>query len=220
MDQFAVNESRMLYFHRVLLDQARLSPGLVRRAVEALPDMRGRVPTLAATWTEWEGLLAAGLDAVAAATLADSAQAGLLRAHSPLAEILDADERNALWQRVGLQQFAAYYLAAVADLGLSLDEEAAITGLPEAELAGWGDVAPLSMTRGTLDALKIVIAVQRSLSLLYPEAAQRQAWLRQPSAAFPAGPLAAMLTGGGAAVQDMLAATVTPGLGRDVMPSH
>lgn len=154
MDRFAVNESRMLYFHRVLVDQARLSPGLMARARAALPEMRRRNPGLAATWEQWEGLLASGLDAIERAVLADGAQAGLLRANSPLAEILEAEERNALWQRVGLQQFAAYYLGAVDDLGLSLEEEAAITGLAIAELEGWLDRPPLTMTAGALEALK------------------------------------------------------------------
>lgn len=220
MAHFAVDESRMLYFHRVLLDQARRTPGLMPRAVAALPAMRDRVPALAGMWDEWEALLAAGLSAVEAAILVDTARAGLLRANSPLAEILDSDERNALWQRVGLQQIAAYYLTAVADLGLSLDEEAAITGLSEDELASWAAAPPLTMSQGTLDALKTIIAVQRALAALHPEPDQRQAWLRQPNDAFPATPLAALTGGDATSVQQELAAAVQPGLSREAMPSH
>lgn len=220
MAHFAVDESRMLYFHRVLLDQARRTPNLVLRAVAALPAMRDRVPGLAGMWREWDALLAAGLSAIEAAILADTAQAGLLRANSPLAEILDADERNALWQRVGLQQLVAYYLAAVTDLGLSLDEEAAITGLSEDELAGWADAPPPTLSRRTLDALKTIIAVQRALAALHPVPDQRQAWLRQPNDTFPATPLAALTGGDAALVQQMLAAAVQPGLSREAMPSH
>lgn len=220
MDRFAVNESRMLYFHRVLIDQARLSPGLVARARAALPAMRERTPALAGTWDQWEVLLTAGLDAVEQALLADGAHAGLLRANSPLADILEAEERNALWQRVGLQQFAAYYLGAVEDLGLSLEEEAAITGLPVAELEGWSEAPPLTMTQGVLETLKTVIAIQRALAALYPERETRQAWLRGHVDAFAATPVAILVNGGGDLVQQYLAAAVQPRLDRDHLPSH
>jgi hypothetical protein len=220
MDRFAVNESRMLYFHRVLIDQARRSPGLIARARPALAGMRLRAPALATLWDQWEGLLAAGLDAIEQALLADGAQAGLLRANSPLAEILEAEERNALWQRVGLQQFAAYYLGAVQDLGLSLDEEAAITTLDVTELESWSEAPPLSMTQAALDALKMVIAIQRALTALFPEQDMRQAWLRGHVDSFAARPIDMLVGGGGDLVQSYLAAAVQPNLDRETLPSY
>lgn len=220
MDPFAVTESRLRYFHRVLLDQARRTPALVQRASRALPGLKQRAPALAAVWDDWEGLLAAGLDAVEAATAPDTPQAGLLRAHSPLAEILDMDERNALWQRVGLQQIAAYYLEAVEDLRLSLDEEAAITGMAEDELAGWSDTPPMAMTRGALDALKMVIAIQRALLVLHPDVQDRRAWLRAPCDGLAGSPIDVLVAGGGERVQDHLAQWVRPVLGADSLPSH
>lgn len=220
MDRFAVNESRMLYFHRVLVDQARRTPGLLARAQAVLPAMRERAPALASMWDQWDVLLTAGLDAIEQALLAEGAHAGLLRANSPLAEILESEERNALWQRVGLQQFAAYYLGAVADLGLSLEEEAAITGLPAAELEGWTEAPPLTMTQGVLDALKMVIAIQRALASLYPESEIRQDWLRGHVDAFSASPITLMVNGGGALVQQYLVEAVQPHLDRENLPSH
>ncbi|CAA7621993.1 hypothetical protein [Magnetospirillum sp. UT-4] len=220
MDRFAVNEARMLYFHRVLVDQARRTPNLVARAVEALPGLRQRSPAQEALWDRWEVLLAAGLDVVAKAVLADSVEAGSLRATSPLAEILEPEERNALWQRVGLQQFAAYYLAAIEDLGLSLEEESAIVGIGIEELSGWSDAPPLAMTQGTLDALKMVIAIQRALATILPEPDERRAWLRGHVDAFAASPVAVLTNGGGAIVQAWLTAQVQPLLGAEDRPSH
>lgn len=219
MDRFAVNESRMLYFHRVLIDQARRSPGLVVRARAALTEIRAGAPAQAAVWDQWEVLLEAGPDAIEQALMADGAPAGLLRANSPLAEILEADERNALWQRVGLQQFAAYYLGAVQDLGLSLDEEAAVTGLGVAELEGWSEAPPLSMTQSALDALKMVIAVQRALTALFPEPEMRRAWLRGKVDAFAARPIDMLVDGGGDVVQHYLMAAVQPNLDHETLPS-
>lgn len=220
MDRFAVNESRMHYFHRVLVDQARRTPNLLVRAAEALPEMRRRQPGQQALWDEWQSLLDDGIDAIAEAVLADGAHAGLLRANSPLLEILEAGERNALWQRVGLQQFAAYYLGAVADLDLVPDEESAIVGLDPGTLLGWREAPPLTMTQGTLDALKVVIAVQRALAALYPEQALRRQWLRGHVDAFSARPIDLLVNGGGALVQHHLAEIVRPRLDQTDLPSH
>lgn len=220
MDRFAVNESRMHYFHRVLIDQARRTPGLIARALEALPELRRRRPAQEALWAEWTALLEAGMDAVEDAVLAPGAHAGLLRANSPLAEILEAGERNALWQRVGLQQFAAYHLGAVADLDLTPEEESAIVGLDEGTLEGWREAPPLTMTAGTLDALKVVIATQRALATLYPDQDVRRQWLRAHVDAFAARPIDLLVNGGGALVQQYLAQAVHAVLEPKDLPSH
>lgn len=220
MDRFAVNEGRMLYFHRVALDQARRSPGLLGRARRELERLRSQRPESEGVWKEWEGLLDGGLDAMAAAVLADTPQGGLLRANSPLTEGLAPEERNALWQRVGLQQFAAYYLIAVADLALTVDEQAAITGVAADTLAAWRETPPLTMTQNVLDELKLVVGLQHALEMLYPDTEVRRSWLRSHVDALSARPIDILTNGDGDMLQRTLVAAVQPLLKDNELPSH
>ncbi len=219
MDRFAVNESRMLYFHRLVLDQARRSPGLVERARSRLAQMRAARPDAAALLDEWEQLLAGGVDALAA-VLADTPHGGLLRANSPMVDGLAAEERNALWQRVGLQQFVAYFLAAADDFDLDLDEQAAVAGLPVAAMAEWYRAPPLDLAQSTLDALKRLVGLRHALERLYPDRDARRAWLRRPDDRLAARPLDLLLRGDAALLHDAVAAAARPLLGPGDVPSH
>lgn len=220
MDPFAVNESRMLYFHRIVLDEARHSPGLLARARETLERQRAQRPDSHGLWAEWAALLDGPLEAMEAVVLADTPRGGLLRANSPLVGSLTPEERNALWQRIGLHQFIALYLQAVGDLDLSPDEQAAVVGLPAAELAGWRAAPPLTLGAAALAALKMVIGVHRALEKLYPDAGIRRAWLRSANDLFAAAPLALMASGQGGTVQAYLTAALRPLLADGDLPSH
>lgn len=220
MDRFAINESRMLYFHRLVLDQARRSPGLLERARAQVQRLRATRPDIDGVWGEWEALLAGDIGALEAAVQAATPRGGLLRANSPLVEGLAAEERNALWQRVGLQQFVAYFLAAAEDLDLSPDQQAAIAGLPVAAVADWRRAPPLDMAQSTLDALKRLVAVRHALERLHPDRDARRAWLRRPESTLAARPLDLLIGGHAAALHDALSAAVRPLLGPGDVPSH
>ncbi|MGE5545443.1 MAG: hypothetical protein ACM33T_00985 [Solirubrobacterales bacterium] len=220
MDRFAVDEGRMLYFHRVLIEQARQSPGLIARAQDSLARMRGRRPDAAAMWDQWETLLAGPLDALATTVCAASAQAGLLRANSPLADALAPEERNALWQRIGLHQFAALYLQAAKDLGLTTEEQGAILAVPADSLAAWRDGPPVSMSAATLDGLKLVVAIHRGLERLFDDADLRRAWLRARVDVLPAPPIDLLTSGRGGLLQAYLTAALQPLIPDSDRPSH
>ncbi|MGE5504885.1 MAG: hypothetical protein ACM31L_10720 [Actinomycetota bacterium] len=219
MDRFAVNELRMLYYHRVLLDQLGRTPALRERALSTLDHMKaGGDPH--GVMAEWAALLAGDPVALAAAVLADTPRGGLLRANSPLAEALSGDERNALWQRVGLQQFAALFLEAADDLGLSSDERAAVLGLPVEEACDWNRAPPLTMTGAVLDGCKQVLAVHRALARLFPDREGRRQWLLSSVDGLPARPVDLLTQGRGEAVQAYLTRAVQPLLGAEDVPSH
>lgn len=220
MDRLAVNESRMLYFHRVLVAEARRSPSLVERARAELARRHALRPDPHGVWAEWLGLLDGPFEALAEAVLADTPRGGLLRANSPLADCLGPEEKNALWQRIGLHQFVAMFLQAAQDLRLSVEEQAAITGLPAEEVAGWRASAPMLMQPQVLDALKLVVAVHRALERLFPDPDTRRAWLRSPVDLFAAPPLTLMLSGEGGKVQAYLTAALQPLVKDGDRPSH
>ena len=220
MDRFAVNESRMLYFHRVLLDQARRSPGLMERARAQMERLRATRPEAGELWAEWEALLAGDFEALEAAVLARTPRGGLLRANSPLSDGLAAEERNALWQRVGLQQFVAYFMAAADDLDLDLDEQAAAAGVPVAVVADWRRAAPLEIDQPTLAALKRLVGLRHALEMLYPDRESRRAWLRRPDDGLGARPLDLLVRGDGAILHDALSHAARPLLGPGDVPSH
>lgn len=220
MDRFAVNESRMLYFHRVLLDQARQSPQLIERAARRLEHMRQTRPDPQGIWAEWAQLLDGCLDALAAAVLADTPRGGLLRANSPLAEALAPEEKNMLWQRIGLHQFTALYLRAARDLALTVDEQAAVLGVAAEQLAEWRDGPPATMAGRLLEPLKQVVAVHRALEKLFPEPDFGRAWLRSHNDLFAATPLELLMNGRGAVVQAHLTAALVPLLQDGDRPSH
>lgn len=220
MDRFAVNEGRMLYFHRILVDQARHSPGLIDRARDHLSHLRATRPDPHGVWAEWAELLDGGMDALAGAVLVDTPRGGLLRANSPLAEILEPEEKNALWQRIGLHQFTALYLQAARDLGLTIEEQAAILDVPPSQLADWRDGPPPAMDAALMDRLKPVIGIHRALEKLFPEPDFRRAWLRSPIDLFAQVPLALLMSGQGGIVQAHLTAALAPMLQDSDRPSH
>jgi hypothetical protein len=220
MDRLAVNESRMLYFHRVLVAEARRAPGLLERARTELARRHAQRPDPHGVWAEWLDLLNGPFEALAEAVLADSPRGGLLRANSPLADCLGAEEKNALWQRIGLHQFVAMFLQAANDLHLTIEEQAALTGLPEDEVAGWRAAAPASMAAEVLEALKIVVGVHRALERLFPDPDTRRAWLRSPVDLFAAPPIGLILAGDGGRVQAYLTAALQPIISDADRPSH
>ncbi|MDA8230085.1 MAG: hypothetical protein M0006_01970 [Magnetospirillum sp.] len=220
MDRFAVNEARMLYFHRVVLDQARRTPTLIERAHQELDRMRFQRPNVENVWEEWGELLAGSLDALEAAVCAATPRGGLLRANSPMVAILAPEESKALWQRVALQQFVAYFLAAAEDLDLADDEQTAIAGITADILAGWRAAPPLSMTERTLERLKMLVGMRHALATLYPEAELRRAWLRSPVDTLAARPIDILVRGDGFALHEHLSASARRFLEPGDMPSH
>lgn len=220
MDRLAVNESRMLYFHRILVAEARRSPALLDRARAELARRHAQRSDPHGVWAEWMELLDGPFEALAEAVLADTPRGGLLRANSPLADCLGAEEKNALWQRIGLHQFVAMYLQAAADLQLTVEEQAAITGQPAEEVAGWRAAAPAMMAAEVLDALKMVVGIHRGLERLFPDADTRRSWLRGQVDLFAGRPVDLMRAGEGGKVQAYLTAASRPLIADSDRPSH
>jgi hypothetical protein len=208
MDRFAVSEARLLFFHRVLIDQAQTMPTLLDRARERLQPSGDEA---------WRALLDGPFENLTAAVLEDSPQGGLLRARSPLMAALSDLERNALWQRVGLQQVVAYAQAASADLGLSEQEEQAVLG---DDATGWHQAPPLALTARQLEPLKQLIAIQRALAMLEPDPQRRREWLRHPHPAFSVAPIDVLVNGGAEFLQHGLAEMVRPQLSAGDVPAH
>jgi hypothetical protein len=220
MADLSVNESRMLYFHRILLEEAAHTPGLLTRAREVLAAMRARRPQSEDVWAEWSALLDGEAGPRAQAVLADTPKGGLLRANSPIAEGLSQEERNALWQRMGLHQFVYLYIQAAKDLALTPAEESAMVGLPAEELAEWRASPPVTVTGELLEALKVVVAVHRALERIFPDVDARRAWLRKPVDLFAARPVDLIASGHGAALRDYLTEALQPLIGDHDRPSH
>ncbi len=220
MDRFTINESRMLYFHRVVLDEARRTPSLIDRARAILGGMRDRRPDTHGVWAEWETLLDGSIDQMAVAVLGSSARAGLLRANSPIIEGLAPEERNALWQRVGLQQFVAYFMAAAEDLALSVEEQATIAMVPVEVVERWREAPPLTITSRSLEALKVIVGLRHSLAMLYPDGDVRRSWLRSHVDSFAGRPIDILLNGDGPTLQAYVLEAVQPHLTSADMPSY
>ncbi|CAA7621379.1 hypothetical protein MTBLM5_40117 [Magnetospirillum sp. LM-5] len=208
MDRFTVSEARLLFFHRVLIEQAIATPGLIERALARLRPAGDEA---------WRDLLDGPFERLAEAVLEASPQGGLLRAQSPLMAALSDQERNALWQRVGLQQVVAYAQAACADLGLSPEEELAVMG---EEASRWHQAPPQALTAQQLEPLKQIIAIQRALATLEPDHQRRRDWLRQPHPAFSVAPIDILVNGGGEFLQHGLAEMVRPHLSAGDVPAH
>ncbi|MBF0335255.1 MAG: hypothetical protein HQL40_16675 [Alphaproteobacteria bacterium] len=213
-------EDRNLFLHRVILDEASRHASLIERALAELPRLRTERPRLAKVWERWAELLVLPFDEMAAGVLSMDADGGLLRANSPFLMALDATERNALWQRVGLQQFTAFFLMACDDLAVDLDEQASIAGLEPEVVAGWRLVPPRSISGATLERLKDMVGLQRALARLYPDQDLRRTWLRSAVDSFPAPPIRLLLTDQAGMLREVLTAAVQSRLGPDDVPSH
>jgi len=137
MDNFLVGERRSLEFHTVVLDLLRDHPNLIERARQALAKTRAGHPNPDGVLDRWRTLLDGTPEAMAPALLADDPAGGLLRANSPFNGLFSIEERNAVWQRVGLRQFARLFLDAADDLALSAAELARIVGIAAEELEDW-----------------------------------------------------------------------------------
>lgn len=220
MDQFAVNEARTLYFHKVLHDQLRRSPDLLDRARDHLAALRKSQPAQKDVWAEWEVLLAGSFEDMDAKVLDHSAQGGLLRANSPIAQALSGPERNALWQRIGLQQFTGHFLNAVDDLALDIKEQSAMTGIAIPIIEDWRRAPPTEMTQGMLEELKLILAVHQALTVLYTDQDVRRAWLRSYVEVFAAKPIDILMRGDGGEVHRYLTLAAQPLIRPDDMPSH
>ncbi|MHA1597854.1 MAG: hypothetical protein ACTSV1_03960, partial [Alphaproteobacteria bacterium] len=137
MGPFHLTEQKALNFHQALVGLLRSHPNLRTRALAELERMRDASPAQVELCDRWAALLDLTLEDMAEVILADTADGGLLRAHSPFTDALTATERNAVWQRIGLVQFMRHYTNAADDLALDLSEQAAITGIAIEELTHW-----------------------------------------------------------------------------------
>ncbi len=208
MELFTLSEEKALLFHRALVGLIREQPGLLVRARSELESRRERSPGPENIRDRWAALLDKPLAELAPVILADTPDGGLLRAHSPLAAVVSPGERNALWRRIGLIQFFHHYLVAVDDLGLTGPEQAAITGLQEADLKRWRTTGPEAMPEQTLQRLKQVVALHKSLSGVSDSIDVRRGWLRRVSETLEAVPMDLLVEGEIARVVDSLAGAV------------
>jgi len=205
MDNFLVGERRSLEFHTVVLDLLRDHPNLIERARQALAKTRAGHPNPDGVLDRWRTLLDGTPEAMAPALLADDPAGGLLRASSPFNGLFSIEERNAVWQRVGLRQFARLFLDAADDLALSAAELARIVGIAAEELEDWRRNPPQTLAASTLERLKQLVSVQRSLAALLRQRADRHAWLRGDNNILGARPIDLLLGGDVVRVRDHLA---------------
>lgn len=218
MDPFLLSEEKALLFHRAILSVARQHGNLIARARTELESARAKQPDRAELWDRWAAILDMDLDAMSAPVLADTPDGGLLRAHSPLGAALSAEERNAIWQRIGLVQFVGYFMDAAADLDLNIAEQAALTGIEETSLADWAVLAPMELQKGELDKLKQLVSLQSALKGLAPDQDVRRKWLRAASETLGGTPLELMLSGDMERVMEHLTGAVQLTLGADNYP--
>ncbi len=208
MELFALSEEKALLFHRAIMGLVDEHPNLLVRARAQLDEMRQGDPDSNHNFDRWAGLLDKPLPELGAVILADTPDGGLLRAHSPFAAALSTAERNSIWRRIGLIQFFQHYLLAVDDLGLDLSEQAAITGLAENDLERWRLTGPGQMPPATLQRLKQIVALQKSLRGVSDNRDVRRRWLRTISETLDGAPLELLKGGEIARVVDSLAGAV------------
>ncbi|MBT3306698.1 MAG: hypothetical protein HN377_09470 [Alphaproteobacteria bacterium] len=215
---FSLTEEKALLFHRALMGLIREHPNLIDRSLAELEKCRQQNPGQMSVWDRWQALLDMPIDDMAVHVLADTPDGGLMRAHSPLGKILLTAERNAVWQRIGLMQFVNYFLDAVDSLGLSLEEQAALTGQDQSELTGWRKTAPTMMASAVLDRLKIVVSLHKAISQIEPKQNIQQRWLRTESETLGAAPISLLLGGEADRVLENLSGAVRLTLTREDLP--
>jgi len=195
MNMFELSEEKALQFHRAIVDLAGRHPNLIERAANQLAKLRQRDPDKSFIWERWAHALSLPLAEMAGSVLADTPDGGLMRANSPLGEILSASERNAIWQRIGLLQFVHHFFHAAAELGLTMSEQAMITGVDSSEIDSWNEALPQQMTVETLARLKHVVALHKALSSVQPDRETSRRWLRGDSQVMGGTPLSLLLGG-------------------------
>ena len=151
MKLFSLSEKKTRVFHRAILELTGKYPSLIDRAQKELLELRSRKPEQVLLWDRWQILLYLPFEEMANQVLADTPDGGLLRANSPFQNALSKVERTAIWQRIGLLQFMEHYFIAVADLGLSTTEQAAITGVSREELKAWKTRAPQEIRKESVE---------------------------------------------------------------------
>lgn len=218
MDPFLLTEEKALLFHRAILSVAKSHENLIARARAEVDKLRASHPAQTDVWDRWAAILDMDVATMSGPVLANTPDGGLLRAHSPLGNALSTQERNAIWQRIGLVQFVGYFMDAAADLALEAAEQAALTGIEEAVLVEWAAIAPMELQKGELDKLKQVVSLQSALKGLAPDQAVRRRWLRTDSETLGGTPLALLLAGDVERVMDHLTGAVQLTLGPDNYP--
>jgi len=215
---FELSEEKALLFHRAIVDLAGRHPNLIERAVNQLAIFRQREPEKNLIWERWAHALALPLEQMAGPVLADTPDGGLLRANSPLSEILTVSERNSIWLRIGLLQFVHHFVHAAAELGLTVSEQAIITGVDSSEIDSWNEALPRQMAVETLARLKHVVALHKALSSVQPDREANRRWLRSESEVMGGTPLSLLLGGHAEQLLDSVSGTAQLKLGNHNLP--
>jgi hypothetical protein len=103
MDLHRLAEERSLAYHRVVAERLRTDPRVLARARERvrLWIAEGRVPGGVPGYArEWERLLAAPVDTVCDALVADTEEGRARRQATPFAGVVGPRERWAIWKAV------------------------------------------------------------------------------------------------------------------------
>lgn len=195
MNTFLFTEEKALLFHRAIVAAARTHPNLIERARTEVDRLRQKQPNHAQLWDRWAALLDQPLDTMMQTVLANTPDGGLLRAHSPLGAALSAQERNVMWQRIGLMQFVDHFFQAAEDLDLTPAEQATLSRHTEADLEGWRTLPPETMTKSDLDKFKQVVSLFNTLKSLSPDQNVRRRWLRTDSETLGGTPIDLLLAG-------------------------
>jgi hypothetical protein len=218
MSLFSLSEKKARVFHQAILGLTSDHPSLIFRAQKELAGLRSRKPGQTTLWDRWQVLLNLPFEKMANLILADTPDGGLLRADSPFNDALNKAERTAIWQRIGLMQFMEHYFDAVADLGLEISEQAAITGIGIEELKVWQTQTPQEIRKESVECLKWIIALQKSLVKIAPDRNARRYWLRHESPTLSAIPLTLLMDGKTSYVLENIAGAAQLTLNSDNVP--
>jgi hypothetical protein len=218
MSLFSLSEKKARVFHQAILGLNGDHPSLVIRARKELARLRSRKPGQTSLWDRWQDLLNLPFEEMANLVLADTPDGGLLRAESPFNDALNKAERTAIWQRIGLMQFMEHYFDAVADLGIEISEQAAITGIGLEELKMWQTRTPLEIHKESVECLKSIVALQKSLVKIAPDREVRRHWLRHESPTLSAIPLSLLMDGKTSYVLENIAGAAQLTLDPDDLP--